>query len=34
MRGENAEPLFLYGREYLTRQKISEKEKSRAGVCG
>ncbi|WP_262030616.1 hypothetical protein [Microvirga sp. Mcv34] len=34
MRGEKAEPLFLYGREYLTRQKISEKERSRVGVCG
>ncbi|WP_114947274.1 hypothetical protein [Microvirga calopogonii] len=34
MRGENAEPLFLYGREYLTRQKIIEKERSRGGVCG
>jgi len=31
MRGESAEPLFLYGREYLTRQKIAEKERSRAG---
>jgi hypothetical protein len=34
MRGEKAEPLFLYGREYLSLSQISVKEKSRAGATG
>lgn len=31
MRGEDADPLFLYDRQYLSERQIREKEKSRAG---
>jgi hypothetical protein len=31
MRGEDADPLFLYNRQYLTERQIREKEKSGAG---
>lgn len=30
MRGEDADPLFLYDRQYLTERQIREKEKSQA----
>ncbi len=31
MRGEDADPLFLYDRQYLTERQIRDKEKSGAG---
>ena len=31
MRGEDADPLFLYNRQYLSERQIREKEKSRDG---
>jgi hypothetical protein len=31
MRGEDADPLFLYDRQYLSERQIRDKEKSRAG---
>jgi hypothetical protein len=31
MRGEDADPLFLYDRQYLSERQIREKEKSRTG---
>ena len=31
MRGEDADPLFLYDRQYLTERQVRDKEKSKTG---